>query len=913
MCFRHSFVIAFYALAKLTENKQNLSILRSYVSSEKGVVMKSSQIRSEFLKFFNEQGHTIVPSSSLIPADDPTILFANAGMNQFKDLFLGKEKRAYVRAASSQKCVRAGGKHNDLENVGFTERHLTFFEMLGNFSFGDYFKEDAIQFAWDFLTQRLGLSPDKLYPTVHTSDDEAFEIWKRVTKNPNKIVTRLGDASNFWQMGDTGPCGPCTEIFYDRGDAYGPHEFDIGGDNARYIEIWNNVFMQFNRKADGTLEPLTQTGVDTGAGLERVALVMQGKDNVYDTDTFTGIRSEIERLSGKKYDECHGDTKAAFNVLCDHIRSTSFIIADGGMPSNEGRGYVLRKIIRRAALFAQKLGNPMIFPQLVPVLVKEFGGFFTELVQAQSLISQVLTLEVERFSENLVNGQAILKQYIEANKKQNKTVLSGEQVFKLYDTFGYPPELSTLMAKEYGFTSDMAGFEVEMNKQREQSNAKGDAAAQKEELNVPASVQSVFTGYQTTTDEGKIIWSHITADGAYIVTDKSPFYVECGGQVDDTGTVVINGTTFKVTALSKAGGFTKDFAIVHKLVGDTSNHALFAVGTKVTLIVDATKRADTANNHTATHLLQAALCKVLGSYIKQAGSVVHPDYLRFDFAHLSPLTNEQIEAIENLVNQKVSENIPVAILHQTLAEAQKQGVTAFFGEKYDPSSVRSIKVGNFSHELCGGTHVPATGVIGTFKITSEISVATGIRRIVAVTGTGAAKLFRETFNTVKGIAGRLKSSVSEVPEAIERTFAQIDALNSHIKTLTSKLQDTQIPFWLDELKPYGQLRALVIHLDDLEPQDLKEICEKLARRQEGLFFVMSSKASNPSTISFVALLSEQMRQHLSLDTLATFIKAEGLKGGGKAGVIQGGGTITDRASFKQRLVAAFEVLGSSVR
>lgn len=875
--------------------------------------MKSSQIRSEFLEFFKEQGHAIVPSSSLIPADDPTILFANAGMNQFKDLFLGKEKRAYVRAASSQKCVRAGGKHNDLDNVGFTERHLTFFEMLGNFSFGDYFKEDAIAFAWEFLTERLKLDPAKLYPTVHTSDDEAFEIWRKITKDPNKIVTRLGDASNFWQMGDTGPCGPCTEIFYDRGDAYGPCEVDIGGDNVRYIEIWNNVFMQFNRQADGKLVPLTQTGVDTGAGLERVALVMQGKDNVYDTDTFTGIRTEIERLSGKTYATSSPDIKAAFNVLCDHIRSTSFIIADGGMPSNEGRGYVLRKIIRRAALFAQKLGSPMIFPQLVPCLIEQFGGFFNELVQNQTLITQVLTLEVERFAENLVNGQAILKQYIEANKKQNQNHLSGEQVFKLYDTFGYPPELSTLMAKDYGFAVDMDGFEVEMNKQRQQSNTKTDATAQKQELNIPASIQSTFTGYQTTSDEGTIIWSHATSDGAYIVTDKSPFYVECGGQVDDTGAVIIDGKTFTVQGLSKAGGFTKDFAIVHKLAGDTSNASLFKVGTKVKLVVDATKRADTANNHTATHLLQAALCKVLGSYIKQAGSVVHPDYLRFDFAHLSPLTNEQIEAIETIVNQKVSENIPVQIKHQTLAEAQKQGVTAFFGEKYDPASVRSIAVGDFSHELCGGTHVPATGVIGTFKITQEISVATGIRRIVAVTGTGAAKLFRETFNIVKGLATKLKSSVTEVPENIERTFNQISELQGQIKALSSKLQDTQIPFWLDEMKSYGKLRALVLNLEDLDPQDLKEICEKLARRQEGLFIVMSHKTQSPTTVSFVAFLSEQMRQHLTLDILSDFIKKEGLKGGGKAGVIQGGGTIADRTSFKQRLSAALEMLGETVR
>lgn len=874
--------------------------------------MKSSQIRKEFLEFFRENSHAVVPSSPIIPADDNTILFANAGMNQFKDLFLGKEKRSYVRAASSQKCVRAGGKHNDLDNVGFTERHLTFFEMLGNFSFGDYFKQDAIQFAWDFLTKRLGLPAEKLYPTVHTSDDEAFEIWRKVTENPNKIVTRLGDASNFWQMGDTGPCGPCTEIFYDRGDAYGPCEVDIGGENARYIEIWNLVFMQFNRQADGSLVPLTQTGVDTGAGLERVALVMQGKDNVYDTDVFTYIRNAIEKLSGKNYEQSSPQTKAAFNVLCDHIRSTSLIIADGGMPSNEGRGYVLRKIIRRAALFAQKLGNPMIFPQLFPTIVNELGSTFPELVKSKDLIQQVLTLEVERFSENLVNGQAILKQYIDANKKSGRTVLSGEQVFKLYDTFGYPPELSTLMAQDYGFTVDMEGFEREMEKQRGLSGQKMGSGSTEKELTVPAGLTSVFTGYQTTHDNSKITWAQVDGDEAYIVTEKSPFYVECGGQVDDTGTLTVGGKTFTVVGLSKAGGFTKDFAIVHKVKCSPADASIFAVGASVALNVNSVARADTANNHTATHLLQAALCKVLGSYVKQAGSVVHPDYLRFDFAHFTALTHEQIEEIEILVNQKIAENITVKINHQTLEEAQKKGVTAFFGEKYDPTSVRSIQVADFSHELCGGTHVPATGVIGMFKITSETSLATGVRRIVAVTGNGAARLFRETFNTVRQLSMRLKSSITEVVPGVEKLFTTIDQQNVTIKQLSSKLQDSQIPFWLDEMKQYGHLRALFLQLEGLDVQDLKEICEKLARRQEGIFMVMSHKEKDSSSVSFYAMISDGVRQHIPIDPVAEFVRKEGLKGGGKGSAIQGGGTLTDKAGFKNRLAALFENLSSQI-
>jgi alanyl-tRNA synthetase len=875
--------------------------------------MKSSQIRKEFLDFFREQGHTSVPSSSLIPADDPTILFANAGMNQFKDLFLGKENRSYVRAASSQKCVRAGGKHNDLDQVGFTERHLTFFEMLGNFSFGDYFKEDAIAFAWKFLTERLGLPAEKLYPTVHTSDDEAAELWLKITKNPQKIVTRRGDKDNFWQMGDTGPCGPCTEIFYDRGEAYGPYQVDIGGENARYIEIWNLVFMQFNRQADGTLQPLTQTGVDTGAGLERVAVVMQGCDTVFDTDTFTYLRNAIENLSGINYAQSPKATQAAFNVLCDHIRSSSFIIADGGMPSNEGRGYVLRKIIRRASLFAQKLGSPMFFPKLADILINELGSFFPELAQSRKMINDILTLEVERFSENLVNGQAILRQYIKANQKNNLTQLSGEQVFKLYDTFGYPPELSMLMAQDFEFTVDMIGFEKEMDKQREQSSQKTEGCTTHESVDVPTTITTIFTGYETTQTESTITWAKITADGAFFATKESPFYVECGGQIDDSGTASINGKPFEIVGLSKAGGFTKNFAIVHKISGTGITPQMLAVGTKVLLSVDAKKRADTANNHTATHLLQAALGKVLGSYIKQAGSVVAPDYLRFDFAHLSPLTQEQMNEIESLINQKITASIPVKINYQTLAQAQQQGVTAFFGEKYDPERVRSIQVDSFSHELCGGTHVANTSLIKTFKITSETSVATGVRRIVAVTGTGAEKLLRESFNSVKHLSIKFKSTPAEVCENVDRLFATIQTQQEEIKRLSSKLQDTQIPFWLDNMKSYNHLRTLYLSVENADTQDLREICEKLAKRQDGLFFVVGYKAATPTIISFVAMLSEPIKSHLSLTKLSEFIKSEGLKGGGKDGVIQGGGTIQHKAEFKEKLAKVFEALSLEMK
>ena len=533
-------------------------------------------------------------------------------------------------------------------------------------------------------------------------------------------------------------------------------------------------------------------------------------------------------------------------------------------------------------------------------------------MKSKELIQQVLTLEVERFSENLINGQAILKQYIEANKKAGKAALSGEQVFKLYDTFGYPPELSKLMAQDYGFAVDMDGFEREMEKQRELSGQKTEFGSTKAELNVPAGLTSVFTGYQTTHDNSKITWSHVENDEAYIATEKSPFYVECGGQVDDTGTLTIGGKTFTVVGLTKAGGFTKDFAIIHKIQCTPADAKLFAVGTSVALNVNSVVRADTANNHTATHLLQAALCKVLGSYVKQAGSVVHPDYLRFDFAHFTALTPEQIEEIETIVNQKIAENIQVKINHQTLEEAQKKGVTAFFGEKYDPTSVRSIQVADFSHELCGGTHVAATGVIGLFKITSETSLATGVRRIVAVTGNGSARLFRETFNTVRQLSMRLKSSTSEVVAGVEKLFTTIDQHNATIKALSSKLQDSQVPFWLDEMKQYGHLRALFLQLEGLEIQDLKDICEKLARRQDGIFVVMSHKEKEPNAVSFYAMVSDSVRQHISIDPIAEFVRKEGLKGGGKGSAIQGGGALADRAGFKERLISLFESLSARI-
>ncbi len=616
--------------------------------------MKSTEIRKKFFDYFSKLGHEEVPSSSLIPAQDPTLLFTNAGMNQFKDVFLGKEKRSYKKAVSIQKCMRAGGKHNDLQNVGFTNRHLTFFEMLGNFSFGDYFKKEAIAYAWDFLTKKLSIPQDKLYVSVYKEDDASYDIWvNEIGLSPDRVI-RLGAKDNFWQMGDTGPCGPCSEIFYDLGSDFGKEGWHEGFDEDRYIEVWNNVFMQYNRQPDGTDLPLTQTGVDTGMGMERLCSIMQNVPSVFETDLFTPLIEKIEELTGKRYD-ADAQTKAAMRVLADHVRAASFAIADGGAPAADGRGYVLRKIIRRAALFERKLTDKSIFPQLSQTLIDFMSPIYPELKVNEKLIVSILKTEVDKFAQNLERGYAIVLDYIEKNK--DKKIISGEQAFKLYDTYGFPLELVLVIAGEQGFDVDIDAFEVEMEKQRAQSGKKTTT----HEIKLDPSIKTEFTGYdelERTAPVLAIIKDDQPVDKVqkgetvWFVPEKTPFFSECGGQVNDIGFVEVQGEKTPLLDLKKIDG-----AIAVKITTPDT----LTVSDGVRMVVESQKRVDIMNNHTATHLLQAALRQLLGKQVKQAGSVVEPDYLRFDFTYHQALTPQEVKQVEDMVNEKIRENIPVEV------------------------------------------------------------------------------------------------------------------------------------------------------------------------------------------------------------------------------------------------------------
>ncbi len=843
--------------------------------------MQSSQIRQKFFDYFVRHGHTKVASSSLIPADDPTLLFANAGMNQFKDLFLGKEKRSYTRAVSIQKCVRAGGKHNDLDNVGFTKRHLTFFEMMGNFSFGDYFKKEAIKFAWEFLTIELKLPKERLYASVFRDDQESYDIWlKEIGLSADHIV-RLGEKDNFWQMGDTGPCGPCTEIYIDLEKNGCDKPCGPGCECDRFLEIWNNVFMQFDRQEDGTLLPLKQTGVDTGMGLERLAAVMENKDTVYHTDLFMPIIRQIEQLTGRIYSTSPFEIQAAFHVLADHIRSSSMIIADGGTPANEGRGYVLRKIIRRAALFSQKLTDKQIFAELVDSVDTILGSYYPELTTNKEKIKRILATEVEKFALNLVRGQELLNKYFETTKNK---VVTGHEAFKLYDTYGFPLEITRIMAHERGFTVDIEGFENEMEQQRSQSGKK--VATTRIEL--PESIKTTFTGYDAMETTGTIIGfiiDHAFATSVqpntdcWIICDQSPFYVECGGQISDQGWITINDQKLVVKDLKKFDG------AIGALV--TTPTAL-SVGAQAAQTVDRQRRIDTMKNHTATHLLQAALIKVLGPTVKQSGSLVDPDYLRFDFTYAEPVSAEQIRQIETEVNNRVMENIPLRITWTTYQDALSRGVIAFFGEKYNPENVRIVEIPGASAELCGGTHVRATGDIGVFKITELTALSAGNRRIVALTGPKAVAMYQDTFNTVKTLSIEFKTPLNEVLQASHKQAEQLKEANTQIKQLKKQMIAGQLPVWLSQAELVGTIPYLFLVLPDFSAEELREVATQLTKAKVGFYFLISSTDEKSS---FVAAASPELK--LDLKKLQPELAKLGLRGGGSATSLQGGGPRLD--------------------
>jgi alanyl-tRNA synthetase len=857
--------------------------------------MNSREIRKKFLGFFKNNGHEVVDSSPLIPAQDPTILFANAGMNQFKDIFLGKEKRSYDCATTSQKCVRAGGKHNDLENVGFSDRHLTFFEMLGNFSFGAFFKEEAIAFAWKFLTEDLGIPAEKLSITVHDSDDESEKIWIEKIGVPKSRITRMGDEDNFWQMGDVGPCGPCTEIFYDRGIEYEDKVVN-GRDLARFPEIWNLVFMQYNRQPDGELKPLTQKGVDTGMGLERISMVMQNGKSVFDTDIFADLKIFLEKETGICYKDSSDEVQSAFNVLCDHVRSSSLIIADGGFPANDGRGYVLRKIIRRAALFAQKIsknGKSNLFAELVPIFIKNNSDIFPELKTNVKLIESTISDEVERFAENLDRGRKIFESFVSENRESGVKELSGSQTFRLYDTYGFPLELTNVLAAEEGFSVDSDGFEVEMEQQRSQSCKKESMACSVE---LPEDVKTKFVGYEKTSCKGVVNWVCQNDAGFTLVsTNESPFYVESGGQVSDEGFFNVGESRCSVLDVSKVVTSPGNFSILHKI----ERCQTISVGDSVELIVNENVRRNTAKNHTGTHLLQSALVAILGSHVKQAGSLVNKDFLRFDFSHHKAVSSEEIKQVEELVNSWVQQAVETDIENTTLEKAREKGAIAFFGEKYNPEDVRVVQVKEISTELCGGTHLKNIGEIGFFKIVAEEALGVGVRRVFALTGSKGIEAAQERFETVRSLGEEFSVQPNEVLQAVAKERERVASLRKEVKALKKELLKIQIPEWREQMETVGLVSFLSLTLEDADVDVMRNICNDLTGANANSFVFIISKDVDEDKVKFMACFGKEAVSKLDIKELATLLKELGLRGGGKETILQGGGVVSDLKAVKR--------------
>lgn len=800
--------------------------------------LKTAEIREVFLKHFEDNGHTRVASSSLVPVNDPTLLFTSAGMVQFKDVFTGIEKRPYTRATTAQKCLRAGGKHNDLENVGFTGRHHTFFEMMGNFSFGDYFKKEAIRLAWDLVTNKLGLPKDRLYVTVFREDDEAFDIWHKQEGVPTDRILRFNEADNFWSAGDVGPCGPCTEIYYDQGESFNtgdPDKDRMGGDGDRYLEFYNLVFMQYNRDAGGNLSPLPKPSVDTGLGLERTAAILQGARNNYEADGFVSIFKTIEALSGQKYEGGMKEKSVAMRVVADHLRATSFLIADGVLPSNEGRGYVLRRILRRAVRYGKKLGftDPFL-TKLVPALVQDMGVAYPELKTKQGFIQTVLKAEEEKFFDTLEKGLSILEEAL--RKVPARAAISGATAFLLYDSFGFPLDLTRVIAKEQGKTVDEAGFEVAMEKQREQSRAaqddghSGSPGDPKYLKLVEEKKFTEFTGYGICEDHGKLIAFLPAANGEEFdaIFDRSPFYAESGGQVGDSG-AIYQGETL----VARVADVRKPHPNLTVLHGKVEKGQKLTVGQSYRQCVTRDERLRTAANHTATHLLHWALRDVLGTHVKQAGSLVTPDLLRFDFTHFQAMTPEEVEKVERIINQKVSAGDPVGTRVMTKDAAIQAGAMALFGEKYD-NDVRVVNVGDFSTELCGGTHVENAAQIRLFVLANETGIAAGVRRIIAYTGDGALKYFQEKMKLLDEVKSSLKvTGDNEISKKLERVLvrekelekklSQLEASNagSIAKELVAKAQEKNgVQFVVHNAGPCGieQLRLLSERIRDSFPK-----------------------------------------------------------------------------------------------
>ncbi|WP_171287371.1 alanine--tRNA ligase [Acinetobacter sp. SWBY1] len=877
--------------------------------------MTSAEIREAFLRYFESQGHTRVASSSLVPANDPTLLFTNAGMNQFKDCFLGLEKRDYVRAVSSQKCVRAGGKHNDLDNVGYTARHHTFFEMLGNFSFGDYFKRDAIKFAWEFLTgeQWLALPKDRLYATVYHTDDEAFDIWnKEIGLDASRII-RIGDnkggqyaSDNFWAMGDTGPCGPCSEIFYDHGDhIWGGLPGTPEEDGDRFIEIWNNVFMQFNRTADSVLHPLPAPSVDTGMGLERISAVLQHVNSNYEIDLFQHLLKNAAEIIGLDTTELEAtaqqtgkpvDYPASLKVVADHARSCCFLIADGVNPSNEGRGYVLRRIIRRAVRHGNKLGaTGSFFHKMLKPLIEVMGDAYPELAAQQARIEAQLLKEEEQFAKTLEQGLKLLEGELAQLKG---SVIPGEVVFKLYDTYGFPTDLTADIARERELTIDEAGFEVEMAAQRQRARDAGKFAVDYNSI-VKIEGDTQFDGYDATAGEGQIIAIYkdgeqvdevVEGDEALIVLNQTPFYAESGGQIGDTGLFKNETGIFEVQDTKKSGG-----AFVHQ--GIVTMGSLKAAQT-VEAIVKADIREATARNHSATHLLHAALRQVLGAHVQQKGSLVASDILRFDFANDQPVSFEQLQEIERLVNAEVIANTAVSTELLDIEAAKAKGAMMLFGEKYG-DEVRVLSMGsmiedkNFSIELCGGIHVKRTGDIGLFKIISEGGVAAGVRRIEAITGSKAVEAVQKTERDISSINALLKAQKDQTLEKVTSLVDTASSLQKQIEQLNQKLANFQATELLSQVQEIAGRQTLITTAQGMDAKSLRNLHDGVKSKLDNAVIVLAGVEDDK--VSLIASVAKDFTATIKAGDIIKHLATElGGKGGGKPDLAQGGAPLNEK-------------------
>ncbi len=876
--------------------------------------MTGSEIRARFLKFFADRGHTVVKSSSLVPHNDPTLLFTNAGMNQFKDCFLGAEKRDYVRACTSQKCVRAGGKHNDLENVGRTARHHTFFEMLGNFSFGDYFKKEAIAFAWEFLTQDLGIDKDRLYVSVYTDDDEAARIWIDQEGIPPERIYRF-EEDNFWSMGDTGPCGPCSEIFYDNGPGTGcdSPDCEVGCDCDRYMEIWNNVFMQFDRQTDGTMIPLPKPAVDTGMGLERITNVMQQKSTNYDTDLLRDIIGYIEKLAARTYGDDE-EQDVSMRVIADHSRATAYLIADGVLPSNEGRGYVLRRIMRRAMRHAKMLGfeDPVLY-QITSFVLDFMAEAYPDEAGRKDFVAKVVQNEEERFIQTLGNGLRILQDEIAKLAEQQQKTIPGETVFKLYDTYGFPVDLTADIVEKDGYRLDLDGFEVCMEKQRKKAREhwKGsgeEAVSAIYKQLADQGVSSTFSGYQTLQDQGEVLSLILKGqpvdeaacgEKVEVICSVTPCYGESGGQVGDSGSMTSDEANLRIIDTSKP---LPDLLVHHCEVVTGAIHR----GDKVTIEVDHERRMQIVRNHTATHLLQAALQKVLGDHIKQAGSLVTPERLRFDFTHFSPVSTQELQQVEELVNAEIRRNCAVSSREMAADDAMAAGAMALFGEKYG-DRVRVVEVGDFSMELCGGTHAKAAGDIGLFRIITEGGIAAGVRRIEAVTGDGALHQVHQQQQMLDQLGRLLKSDPANLEQRLQKVLEHQRQLEKEVQQLQAKVNADLGGDLLDQVQEVDGVKLLAARIDGSDGKQLRELSDQLRDKLQSGVLVLTGECDGKVPL-LVAVTKDLTKKIAAGNLIKPLAEIVGGRGGGRPDMAQAGGK--DVSQIDQLLAAVPQQLAA---